>query len=243
MQKCEKLKLLVLCGGQGSRLKTISGKRPKSLVSIGHKSLLEVVISNIWEQISVEDTFLLTGYKHSAIISEFNKNVELTNKVKFIQELQPLGTGGAVLNALSKLEGEYFLVVNGDTIINADIGSFIQDALTASPDISLLAIPAKSSVEYGSISFDQNGNFLSFSEKTSVGSNYVNSGMYVISKSTISSVGTEIERLGSGDMISLEYDILTNQKLKISVFKDDDGEFLDVGTPERYQLATRRYSS
>lgn len=242
MAKNNELNLLVLCGGKGTRIKEISGEKPKSLLRLGDKTLLEIVLDNIWQRISLHTTFLLTGYKHEKIVSELQEKLEKQQRIQFVEEKSLLGTGGAVLNAMINIPNEKFLVINGDTIINADINEFVKFSQGAMADITILAIPSKPENDYGFINFDYTGKLLQFSEKSDKGLGYINSGIYFINKSILAKVPNEIERVLNEEMVSIEHDIFTNTEINIMVFEDVSGEFIDVGTPERYQNAYTLYS-
>jgi D-glycero-alpha-D-manno-heptose 1-phosphate guanylyltransferase len=110
--------VVILCGGYGTRVRQISKKLPKALLSINQKPFLYWVLKNLENQ-GVKKVFLCIGYKGYLIKSFVKKNKNNFN-LKIICSSENsknlLGTGGAIKKILKKLNS-YFYIMQGDTFL------------------------------------------------------------------------------------------------------------------------------
>ena len=123
----EDLQVFILVGGRGTRLQSVVSDLPKPMAPIGDKPFLHFLVSKLVRG-GIKKICFLTGYKHDSIENyidsiHFN-NVEFT----FSREMEPLGTGGAIRQAVDQFPDHEFLVVNGDTFFNFDIELFVDEA-------------------------------------------------------------------------------------------------------------------
>lgn len=115
------MNLAILCGGRGTRLKSVIKKKSKTLVKIKNKEL----ITNILEQFKNIKTkyFLLNKNQHDLIY--FLTKKKLQKNILFENDF--LGDGGCLssLKNISNYHSKEFLIVSGDLFINADVNNFI----------------------------------------------------------------------------------------------------------------------
>lgn len=121
----------VLCGGQGTRLRPVIGDSlPKCLAPVAGRPFLEYILKHLISQ-GVKKIVLCTGHGHDPIFDYIYydgfADVEPSFPIITIREKEPLGTGGALRNALPWLDSDPILVVNGDTFCNFDLGKFLDD--------------------------------------------------------------------------------------------------------------------
>ena len=117
---------LILCAGFGERLNPLTLKKPKPLLKIKNKTILERCINTIIK-LKVENVFLNTFYL-SKQISEFIKNKNFSLKINIIDDGRDiLDTGGGVLNMINHSDSSDFFVFNPDTIWNENYVSEIND--------------------------------------------------------------------------------------------------------------------
>ena len=147
--------LLVLAGGFGTRLASISNGCPKILMPIGDQPFLYYQLK-FWKHQGFRNIFFLLHHKakeiEACILSQsqaFGADLEL----KSIVEPRPLGTGGAVLHALGRLEeSSQVVVVNGDTYIDGDLEPLMS---AASPTLAYFEM--KSETRFSEIKIAENG--------------------------------------------------------------------------------------
>jgi NDP-sugar pyrophosphorylase family protein len=112
------MKVAILAGGLGTRLGVASGGLPKSMVPIGNRPFLELVIESFRER-GFEKFVLLTGYRGEVIENYFGDRLE------YSRESAPLGTGGAIREARHLL-GDRFLLTYGDVLRRFDYDRFVR---------------------------------------------------------------------------------------------------------------------
>ena len=117
---------LILCAGFGKRLNPLTLKKPKPLLEIKEKTILEDCINTIIK-LRVENIFLNTFYLSEQII-DFFKNKNFPVKIDIIEDgKEILETGGGVLNMINHSDSEDFLIFNPDTIWNKNYVSEINE--------------------------------------------------------------------------------------------------------------------
>ena len=113
------MQLVIIAGGKGTRLKQITADLPKPMVDVGGKPLLEHQIL-LARKHGIRNILMLTGFGAEHIEKHFGNGSRWDVKIAYHREENPLGTGGALLDAFQKLD-DVFLVMYGDTMINVDL--------------------------------------------------------------------------------------------------------------------------
>ena len=222
---------IVLCGGAGLRLRSVTGNAPKSLANIGGRPFLEILFSQLRRH-GFQRAILAVGFQNDLIRSHFGDRTQGL-KLEYSIESEPLGTGGALRKAADHLESNDALIMNGDSYTDADLSAFTFDYRKAKADISMLVVPADGRVDCGLVSADAGGRVLGFSEKQVVtGKQFVNAGIYMATKHILCAVSPGVQ-------VSLEKELFPRwlaegKHLRAFVHS---GECIDIGTPERYQSA------
>lgn len=222
---------IVLCGGAGLRLRSVTGNAPKSLANIGGRPFLEILFNQL-QRHGFQRAILAVGFQNDLIRSHFGNRTQGL-KLEYSIESEPLGTGGALRKAADHLESNDALIMNGDSYTDADLSGFAVDYHQAKVDVSMLVVPADGRVDCGLVSVDAGGRVLGFSEKQAVtGKQFVNAGIYMATKHILSAVSPGIQ-------VSLEKELFPRwlaegKHLRAFVHS---GECIDIGTPERYQSA------
>ena len=110
-------KAIILCAGYGKRLQPLTGKKPKPLLHINKKTLLENTI-NLLKKFGIKEIFINTHHLSDKIV-KFIEKKNFNLKIKIINEKKEiLGTGGGISNIIKDFNEEIFLVLNPDTIWN-----------------------------------------------------------------------------------------------------------------------------
>jgi NDP-sugar pyrophosphorylase family protein len=222
---------LLLCGGAGVRLRSVTGNAPKSLATIGQRPFLDLLLSQLRRH-GVKRVILAVGYQKDLIRLHYGETA-FGLRLIYSEESEPLGTGGAVRDAAKFLESETVLITNGDSYTNADLGALAAGHLAAKSDVSVVVVASDGRTDAGFVSVDSDARVLGFREKqSSAGPQYLNAGVYIATRSALRDVRP-------GLRVSLEEEIfpqwLSEGKL-IRAFVHQ-GQCVDIGTPERYQIA------
>ncbi|WP_336024880.1 sugar phosphate nucleotidyltransferase [Halobellus salinisoli] len=172
------MKAVVLAAGEGMRLRPLTRTRPKPMLPIGNQPLLEHVIE-AGREAGIDEFVLVVGYKRERIQSYFGEGDDWDVDIEYAVQETQLGTGHALLQAESYIDGS-FIALNGDRIIEPSaITAVIQERReTGSP---VMAVTRHRSPEnYGVVDIDGQ-RVRSIEEKPpahTVRTDYINAGVY-----------------------------------------------------------------
>lgn len=221
------MRLLVLAGGFGTRLRPVIFGIPKALAPIGNIPFLMYQIEN-WKKQGVRSFVFLLHYQAELIIeflkNELNFGVLVGCEVYWVIEPTPMGTGGALKYAIDKmnLEGD-FLVGNADTWVSSGISKLIESSSSA-----ILVKKMLDCSRYGSIEFNESSVISKFHEKQNVsGEGWINSGFYKLNTADFEGYNSTPFSLETSLFPFL---VTTNRLRAIAI----EGDFIDIGVPDDY---------
>jgi mannose-1-phosphate guanylyltransferase len=224
---------IVLCGGAGTRLRSVTGDAPKSLATIGDRPFLDILINQLRRH-GFEHVILAVGYQRELIRSHFDSRRH-DMSLEYSIESTPLGTGGALRNAVDFVNTESLLIMNGDSYTDADLSRFAADHRESQADLTVLVVPTDGRVDCGLVSVTPDGKVIGFKEKQSAtGMQYVNAGIYMVDKRIL-------YEMPANQRVSLEEELfprLLAEGKNIRAFHHS-GSCIDIGTPERYLHAQK----
>ncbi len=111
------LQAVVMAGGFGTRLRPLTEELPKPMLPVGGRPLMEHVLEQL-QQVGIRQVNITTHYKPEKIIEHFGDGHAFGVNITYINEEQPLGTGGAL--GLMSFPQEPLLVINGDILTQVD---------------------------------------------------------------------------------------------------------------------------
>lgn len=169
-------KVVILAGGFGKRLRPLTTDKPKPLVEVAERPIIEWQILH-FKSLGYTDFVVLAGYKWEKLVEHLGSGRRLGVRIAYVVEDEPLGTGGAIKNASHILASEdYFVVVNGDIITNLDANHLVERLKTNKQVIGVIAlVPLRS--PYGIVEVDESGRILKFIEKPTL-DYWINAGVY-----------------------------------------------------------------
>ncbi len=171
------MKAAIIAGGFGKRLRPLTLDRPKTLVEVGGKPIIQWQIEWL-RKYGVDTIAVLAGYMKEKIIDFLGSGQKLGVNVVYVIEEEPLGTGGAIKNARGVLSNEIFVAVNGDIITNIPVDKLVNELLSSNALAVIALVPLKS--PYGIVEIDENGYIKSFREKPVLGDYLINAGVYAM---------------------------------------------------------------
>src|SRR5262249_35358185 len=140
-----------------------------------------------------ERAILAVGYRKDVIQSHFGERA-FGLDLAYSAESCPLGTGGALRNAVGLIESESVLIMNGDSYTDADLARFMAEHREAKVDASVVVVPADGRGDCGSVLVDENGRLASFAEKKGpFHAPYVNAGIYMLSRQMLNEIPAGLE--------------------------------------------------
>lgn len=223
------MKVIILAGGLGTRLRTVVKDVPKPMAEIDGTPFLEILMDNM-VQYGADEFVLCVSYMREKISSYFGASYKGC-PVRYSIEEEPLGTGGAIKQAFDLFGLDEAIVINGDSFIKMDYADFYKKNCGQILSIALKYMDNAS--RYGLVE-TQGDYILRFNEKsTEAKSGLINAGIYLINKALWQYAPKEAK-------FSFEKDVLEKYigKIKASFYQTED-YFIDIGVPESYAQANR----
>lgn len=215
------MKAIILAGGQGTRLRPVTGEQPKPMVPLFGRPLLEHILL-LLRRSGVTECAITLHHMPESIQSWFGDGSDWGMRLRYFTETEPLGTAGSVKACAGFLQGEErFLVLPGDCVCDFDLA-----AVCAGQDsgalATLLLCRAADPLDYGLVRTDGDGRVLRFVEKpgwSQVFTNQVNTGIYLLRRELL-------DRIPEGEPCDFSLDLFP--KLL------EEGAFLDARLPYGY---------
>lgn len=221
---------VLLAGGKGTRLGLTD--RPKPLVPIDHRSLLEIQLEWLAGQ-GIKEVFLLLNYMPELIKSVIGNGQRWNIKIQYLIEIEPLGTSGALAQLKGLIKGDFF-VVYGDLFSGfLDLKSMFQFHSQKNSDLTLLTHPNDHPYDSDLVEVNKNHQVIRLLTKPHptnlVYSNLVNAAVYIFTARSLNLLQTNIFQ-------DLARDVFPNWLNQIKVFSYKSFEYVkDIGTPDRVQ--------
>ncbi len=167
---------VILAAGEGQRLRPFTVTRPKAMISIADKPILQFIIESL-AQNGIRDIVLVVGYRKEQVYDYFGSGEQLGVKITYVTQAQQLGTAHALMQAKDKVKNE-FLVLPGDNLIEAPTLAEFTEITPAAVLVKRVNDPTR----YGVVNVKR-GKVEGIIEKPKeAGSNLVNTGIYAFTK-------------------------------------------------------------
>lgn len=237
MQECERntMQAVIMAGGKGTRLQSISKDIPKPLFPVLGKPILEYQIESL-KKSSVTDVTIIVGHLGQAIKDYFQDGSKWGVKIDYITEEYPLGTAGALFYLKNKLHDDFFLLF-GDLILDVDWYRFMDFHKKNGGAITLYGHPNAHPYDSDVIVTENHGKVVRIESKNEPRDfyyhNFVNAGIYCMSPIVL-------ETIHAPQKLDLEKTVIANQIEGGHVYAYKSTEYVkDMGTPDRLESVTR----
>ena len=219
----------ILAGGAGSRLRTVVPDLPKVLAPVAGRPFLHYPLDHLAAQ-GFRRVVLCTGYLGEMIKESLGTSYR-GMRLLYSCDYRPLGTAGALLQALPLLASETVLILNGDSFVEADLKASLQWHQRRHARATVLLARAEDATRYGRVEVSGDGRIEAFCEKDGAsGPAWINSGYYWFQREAIADLVPDEPR-------SLEHDVLPRWIGHGLFGCTEPGRFLDIGVPEDYARA------
>ena len=174
---------IIMAGGEGTRLKSVTGDTPKPMALLAGKPVLEHILA-LLRRNGFTSACLALHYRPEAIQSYFGDGARFGMELHYQVERAQLGTAGGV-RACKRYYGDRdFLVISGDCACDFDLRALAAEHLRRRSAVTMALYAHETPLQYGTVLTDRTGRVLSFIEKPAwerVVTDLVNTGIYVIS--------------------------------------------------------------
>ena len=224
----EKIDLVILVGGYGTRIRKVSKGLPKSMLKLNHYTILDYILMNL-SKYKFRNIFIIAGYKGHLIRKKYDNLEYNLTKIKVFVEKKPKGTAIALEKIKNKCS-KNFILANGDTIFDIDLNNFYKKSKSIKNSIASIALcknkQSKHNKKLNNLGLKNN------KLKLNKSGDLMNGGIYLINKNIFKHINKNTK--------SFENDVLIKliEKNKVSgIFFD---KFLiDIGTPKSFYEAKK----
>jgi D-glycero-alpha-D-manno-heptose 1-phosphate guanylyltransferase len=219
---------IILCGGKGSRISSVVSDRQKCVADIEGVPFLVHILRHL-KAYGVGRAVLCAGHK-AETVSDCLSREDLGMEIVISQELEPLGTGGAILQGAGHTSSDNVLALNGDSLCPLDIDAFESFHAARGADLTVALAKADGRDDAGNVEMAPDCRIVSFGEKSGARTPYLNAGVYCIRREAFS-------RFPKSRRFSFETDVMRNVDALNVLGYPTDAPLFDIGTPERYAKA------
>ena len=231
------MKAVIMAGGKGTRLGSLTVEMPKPMVKIATKPILEHQIDNL-KEFGITDIILIVGYLGNVIEEYFKDGSKFGVHISYIYEKELLGTAGSLYYLKDKVDGDFILLF-GDLMLNIDWNRFIKFHQDKNALITLFAHPNSHPFDSDLIVSDSSDKVIRIDSKHNVRDYYyknlVNAGLYIINSKIL-------DILDKPEKRDFEKNVLPIFMEQNKVYAYSSSEYVkDAGTLERLDMVTNDF--
>jgi D-glycero-alpha-D-manno-heptose 1-phosphate guanylyltransferase len=226
------MEAIVLAGGFGTRLQQIVPDLPKSMAPVAGRPFLDILLTSLARK-GFHRVVLSLGYMADKVVAYFGDHFAGMELVYEIEET-PLGTGGAVRQALARCNADHVFVFNGDTYLDLEVADVEAHWQMHHAPI-IVAREVTDTSRFGRLEV-KNGRVMRFFEKGVSGPGLINAGCYVLPRQIL--VGFP---LGQAFSLETNFFAVAVPRMPLDIFISH-GKFIDIGVPEDYARAQSELS-
>ena len=226
------VKAVILAGGLGTRLRPLTYSKPKPMLPIGQKPILEHLIS--WtKKAGIKSIVLCVSYLKESIEDYFEDGNKFGVNIEYAIAKKPLATAGQLKTA-EKFIDEDFVCIYGDSIFNFNLKNMIKQHRIKKAFVTMSLNEYKTNLSYGVIETSKSGRVINWNEKPEIKAN-VNMGCYVMNPKVFNLIPKN-KPYGMDDVIKKAM----KRKEIVNSFITKKG-FTDIGNKESYKQACEEY--
>jgi len=178
------LECMIMAGGRGERLRPLTDSKPKPMLPLGGKPIIEHNIDRLI-CFGIEKIYISVNYLGNQIAEYFGDGSSKGISIEYIWEDQYLGTAGA-LSLIEKINTDHILLMNSDLFTDANFEDLYLNVLENDAQMGVATIPYTTKIPYGI--FAINGNQIVGIKEKPTYTNYANAGIYIINRNIIDKI-------------------------------------------------------
>ena len=226
------MKAVILAGGLGTRLRPLTNSKPKPMLPVGEKPILEHLVE--WtKKGGIKSIVLCVSYLRKSIEDYFEDGKKFGVTIEYAISKKPLATAGQLKTAEEFIDDD-FVCMYGDSIFNFSLRSMIKQHNIKKPFVTMSLNEYKTNLPYGVIETSKNGKIVSWNEKPEIKAN-VNMGCYIMNQNIFDLIPKN-KPYGMDDVIKK----VMKKKQTVKGFVTKKG-FTDIGNKESYKQACEEY--
>ena len=228
------MKAVVMAGGEGSRLRPLTSRRPKPLAPIANRPVMHHIV-DLLRRHGITEIVATLHYLADEIENYFGDGSRMGVRMSYVVEDTPLGTAGAVKLAEDRLRGDSFVIISGDAMTDLNLTALLEQHRSANNDATIALQRVTNPLEFGVVITNEEGRITRFLENPSWGevfSDTINTGIYVLRPE----IFDYMEGGSSYDFSKDLFPRMLYEGKRIGGYVIDD-YWTDVGNLQQYQQA------
>ena len=223
---------VILAGGLGTRMRPVTETIPKPMIPVCGRPFLQHQLELVRTN-GIERVLLLVSYLGEQIEQYFQRGDSMGMKIGYSYESSPLGTGGALKNASSKLE-EKFLLLNGDTFLDVNYAAVIADFLAHKPQALIVARKSLNTPAPNNLAVSPDGHVTAYQKRNPENMTCIDAGAIVLSREVLNDIAPE-------QICSLEEQVFPKliQRGEMRAWVTPE-PFFDMGSPAGLQALSEK---
>lgn len=230
-QKQLSIPVVIMAGGLGTRLYPYTKILPKPLIPVGEEPILELIMKK-FHGFGCTDFRVVVNYRRNMIKSYFSE-AEHPYTIEYVDEEEPLGTGGGLCLLKGKIT-EPFFFTNCDTIVEADYADIVKFHQKSGNAVTMVCAMKHFVIPYGVVEMEKDGSFGRIAEKPEM-DYLINTGMYVVEPEVVEGIADGVCQ-GFTDIIEQCRDTGG----RIGVYPVSEASWMDMGQLEELEKMRRR---
>jgi dTDP-glucose pyrophosphorylase/predicted transcriptional regulator len=218
---------ILLVGGLGSRLKPLTDEKPKPLIPIGGRPVLETIVRQLRDH-GIRHLYFAVNHMAGAIKDHFGDGSDMGVRIDYLEEDRPLGTAGP-LGLLEKVPSVPFVVMNGDILTNVDFSGMLKYHTEQHAAATVATRTFEIEIPFGVI--ENSGDQITSIVEKPARQYQVNAGIYIFQPDVLDRVASDIHR----DMPNLLADLIDDGQ-RVSGFPIHE-YWIDIGRLEDFHKA------
>jgi mannose-1-phosphate guanylyltransferase len=226
------MQAVILVGGEGTRLRPLTSTVPKPVVPLVDRPFIAYMLQWLRAH-GVDDVVMSCGFLATSVRNVLGDGSAYGLRLRFVEEPEPRGTGGALKFAESLLD-ERFLMLNGDVLCDIDLTAQIAQHERTKATGTLALVPVEDPSAYGLVRLNDDASVREFVEKPSpdqIDTNLISAGAYVLER-------TVLDQIPPDRNVSIEREVWPLLVGNGLFGYASDSYWLDIGTPARYLQGT-----
>lgn len=227
------MKAAVMAAGEGVRLQPVTATRPKHLIKVGGKPILEHCL-NALKHAGMEEAVIVVHYMADAIREYCGDGKRFGLKLEYAEQKALLGTGNAVSVVEPYVKGD-FLLLNGDIMFTAkSVKSVVERHLKDKPVATMTVVPVEKPENYGVVEIENESNVKRIVEKPKreeASTNLANAGIYAFSPEIFAKIQQTSASSRGEYEIPDALSLLINEGRQVLAVKIPSDDWTEVGKP------------
>jgi mannose-1-phosphate guanylyltransferase len=221
------MKAILLSAGFGKRLGSLTKNKPKCLLPINNRPILEIWLEKLFSS-NIKEVLINSHYLSDQVRSFVSKS-KYRARIKFVYERKLLGTAGTLIKNINFFNNQDGLLIHSDNYVEEDIGNFISFYKRNKMPLSLIAFKTSDFKSSGILKIKKNNIVVDIFEKKNIShGKYANGAVYILSKKSQDEIKNFFFKKKD-----FAKDILPNFLGRISALQTKK-IFVDIGNIERY---------